>query len=39
MLGVPPEPNLDPEENAEDLAQLRVIRANNLWEDFWKTAA
>ncbi len=27
------------QENADDLAQLRVIRANNLWEDFWKTAA
>ena len=26
-------------ENADDLAQLRVIRANNLWEDFWKVAA
>ena len=27
------------QENAHDLAQLRVIRANNRWDDFWKTAA
>lgn len=26
-------------ENADDLAQLRIIRANNLWNDFWKAAA
>ena len=27
------------EANADDIAQLRVIRANNLWENFWKAAA
>ena len=26
-------------ENADDIAQLRVIRANNLWENFWRAAA
>ncbi|MEI8234867.1 MAG: hypothetical protein WCH57_09310 [Verrucomicrobiota bacterium] len=25
--------------NADDLAQLRVLRANQLWDHFWKTAA
>jgi hypothetical protein len=25
--------------NADDLAQLRVLRANNLWNHFWKAAA
>ena len=28
-----------PTENAHGLAQLRVIRANNRWDDFWKAAA
>lgn len=27
------------QENADDLAQLRVIRSNNRWDDFWKVAA
>jgi len=27
------------QKNADDLAQLRVIRANDLWDGFWKSAA
>ena len=27
------------QETAHDLAQLRVLRANNRWDDFWKVAA
>jgi hypothetical protein len=27
------------QKNADDLAQLRVIRSNNRWDDFWKAAA
>lgn len=27
------------QENAEDMAQLRVLRANNRWDELWKRAA